>query len=78
MRFLKLLYKYWMKFAKVLGRIQTVILLFFIFFLVIGPIALISFICRKDFLDKRSGDKESYWRNRPADDPCMESLKRQF
>ncbi len=78
MPFLKLLYKYWMKFAKVLGRIQTVILLFLIFFLVIGPITLISFICRKDFLDKRFVDKESYWHHRPSDDPGLESLKRQF
>jgi len=67
-----------MKFAKILGKIQTVILLFLIYFFVIGPISIISIISRKDFLDKRSADKESYWNERPADDPGLESCKRQF
>jgi hypothetical protein len=67
-----------MKFAKVLGRIQTVILLFLIYLFVIGPISVIALICRKDFLDKRFIDKESYWRQRPSDDLSLESSKRQF
>lgn len=78
MRILKLIYQYWMKFARVLGRIQTAIILFLIYFLCLGPISLISFIFRRDFLDKRFVDKPTFWRARPEELPTLESSKRQF
>jgi len=78
MEFLKLLYRYWMKFAKALGKIQAAILLFFIYYLVVGPIAVIAFIFRKDFLDKKFADKETFWGDRSPDAIDLESCKRQF
>jgi len=78
MRLFKNLYKYWMKFAKVLGRVQTVIILFFIYFIGIGVIAIISFIFRKDFLDKRFNGNASFWRDRTAPTPNLENCRRQF
>ena len=78
MKILKVLYKYWMKFAHVLGRVQTAILLFLIYFLSVGTIALISFIFRKDFLDKKFADKESFWADRGDPPPSLENCRRQF
>ncbi len=67
-----------MKFAKVLGRIQSVIILFFIYFVGVGIIWLVSFIFRKDFLDKKLNDKISFWQARHVDVPNLENSKRQF
>ena len=76
--FFKTLYRYWMKFAKVLGKIQTAIILFFIYFIGVGVISIIAFIFRRDFLDKRLAGKESFWRDRIASTPNLENCKRQF
>lgn len=75
---LKFLYKCWMKFARVLGKIQTTIILSFIYFIGVGTIAIISSIFRKDFLDKRFIDRESFWRDRASKPPTLEDCKRQF
>lgn len=75
---LKILYKYWMKFVKVLGRVQTTIILFLIYFLGVGMISLISFILRRDFLDKRLTDRSTFWNDRPAKIPTLDDCKRQF
>lgn len=75
----KTLYDLWMKFARILGRIQTTIILFFIYFFGIGLIAVIAFIFRKDFLDKGPArDRESFWKPRAAQKPDLENAKRQF
>ncbi len=78
MKLLKILYDYWMKFAKVLGKIQTVILLFLIYFIGVGAISIIAFIFRRDFLDKRLVEKESFWRDRAHETPTLENCARQF
>ena len=78
MKILKVLYKYWMRFAHVLGRIQTAIMLFFIYFVGVGTIALISFVFRKDFLDKRLADRESFWGDRIDSSPSLKNCRRQF
>lgn len=77
-KFFKTLYEYWMKFAKILGKIQTTIILFFIYFIVLGTVSIISFISRKDFLDKALTDEETFWRTRIAKIPTLEDSKRQF
>ncbi|MBI5144452.1 MAG: hypothetical protein HZA30_05240 [Candidatus Omnitrophica bacterium] len=78
MVYLKILYKYWMKFARILGRIQTTIILFLIYFIGIGTISIISFIFRKDFLDKALTGKKSFWHDRTNKIPTLEDCKRQF
>ncbi len=78
-RFLKALYNIWMSFARIFGKVQTAIILFLIYFLGIGIIAGMSFIFRKDFLDKGlAKDKETFWRPREAEKPTLENSKRQF
>ncbi len=67
-----------MKFAKVLGKIQTTIILFLIYFIGVGVISIIAFITRRDFLDKRLTDQESFWRDRENKIPTLEDCKRQF
>ena len=78
MKILKVIYSAWMKFAKVLGKIQSTILLFLIYFIGVGTVSLTSFIFRKDFLDKRRTDKESFWRDRTAETPDLANCKKQF
>lgn len=67
-----------MKFVKILGKIQTTIILFLIYFLGVGIISLIAFLFRRDFLDKRLRDEDTFWRDRPARISTLEDCKRQF
>lgn len=76
--FLKIIYKYWMKFARILGRIQTAIILSLIYFIGVGIISILSFLLRKDFLDKALTDRQSFWRDRINKPPTLEDCKRQF
>ena len=77
--FFRILYNAWMKFAGVLGRIQTFILLFIIYFLGIGFMAVISFIFMRDLLGKNLKDKgTTFWHPREARKADMENSKRQF
>lgn len=78
MKFLKIIYAYWMKFARTLGRIQSAIILFLIYFIGIGAVAVVSFILRKDFLDKRMKDKDSFWLDTVQEPVTPETLRRQF
>lgn len=75
---LSVIYSRWMKFARVLGKIQTTVILFVIYFISVGMISIISFILRKDFLDKKFVDEESYWRNRTGEASTLKNCKRQF
>ena len=67
-----------MIFARTLGLIQTTIILFVVYFAGVGVISMISFLFRRDFLDKRLIDKESFWRDRISLPPTFENSKRQF
>ena len=63
-QFFKALYRGWMKFAHVLGRINTAILLTLFYFLFLGLAKLITVISRADLLDNRWKDRPSFWRGR--------------
>jgi len=52
-------YRWWMSFAAALGWINTRVLLFLIFYLVVTPIGLIMRIARRSPLDVAK--KDSYW-----------------
>ena len=77
-QFLNTLYRYWMIFAKKLAIIPTTIILSLIYVIAVGPIAIANFIMRKDILNKRFADKDSFWLDKEhvATDP--ERCKRQF
>ncbi|OGP82152.1 MAG: hypothetical protein A2Y95_02005 [Deltaproteobacteria bacterium RBG_13_65_10] len=50
----------WMVFALWLGKIQTAILLSLVYFLAIGPTAIVSRLGRRDLLGLREPKDESY------------------
>jgi hypothetical protein len=56
----------WMKFAHILGTINTRILLFLIFYLFLTPIALLYRIFKGDFMMLRRDEekRKSYWMKR--------------
>ena len=63
-RFLKALYRIWMKFAHLIGRVNTAILLTLFYFLFLGVAKLATVLGRKDLLDTAWKDRASYWKKR--------------
>ena len=71
-----ILLKYWLKFAHILGVINTKIILTLIFFIFFTPLGLFMKLFRIDILTKKiSFTKDSYWINRKEK---PEELKYQF
>ena len=62
--FLKSVYRGWMKVAHVIGKINTTVLLTVFYVIVIGIAKAVVFSARKDLLDERWRDRESYWKKR--------------
>lgn len=62
--FLKWLYRGWMKFAHILGKINTTILLTIFYFVFLALAKLAVWVGRKDLLDESWKDRESYWKKR--------------
>jgi hypothetical protein len=66
---LKPLYVVWMKFAFVLGWINTRILLGVFFFLILSPVAVVLRLLGKDPLDRRiDSSAKSYWKRKPLEE----------
>ncbi len=78
MKFFKVIYNGWMKVVKVIGRVQTVILLTLIYFIGVGLIGIIFFILRRDMLGKKLKKGLSFWRGRQSLKSDLESSKRLF
>ncbi len=76
---LKPLYIIWMKFAFILGWINTRIILLIIFYLLFTPIGIGIKIIRLDLLDRRI-DKNSlsYWKKKEKSGSGREGYERQF
>ena len=72
------LYLRWMAFARILGRINTMLLLTIAYVVIIGPVAIVFRILRTDLLDRRSEDRSSYWYDREHEDRSLERSSRQF
>jgi hypothetical protein len=69
----------WMHFARMLGRINTVVLLSVIYVAVIGVMALFAKLLNKDPLKKKiRPDQMSYWSARKSAVPTMNRNKFQF
>ncbi len=66
MNILKLIYGIILKMAHFVGRINTFILISFFYFAFIGLAKLGHVLLRKDPLDRRWKDRDSYWRKRNA------------
>jgi len=61
---LKQLYRTWMAFAHILGRINTTILLTVFYFSFLGVAKIIMVLSRKDLLDSKWKDRSNYWKRR--------------
>ena len=65
-------YKIWMKFAKILGFVNTTIIMLVLFYSIFTPIALILRFLGKDLLDKKiDKNKTSYWIKRESQPVSM-------
>ena len=53
--------KLWFKFGIFLGRIISPIIMGIIFFLIVTPIGLVMRLLRKDILNLKFNNKETYW-----------------
>lgn len=64
MTWLKRLYQGWLKFAHLIGRVNTAILLTLFYFLFLGVAKFVTVLGRKDLLDSAWKDRASYWKRR--------------
>lgn len=62
---LRPLYRGWMSLAIVMGQVVSRLLLSLVFYLVVTPVGLVMRLAGKDPMDRRLGDRDSYWRPRP-------------
>ena len=78
-RVLRPLYLAWMKFAIVLGWINTRLLLGIFFYLVLTPIGLVLKLSGKDLLDRKIDRQAvSYWKKREGGTVAREQYERLF
>ncbi len=76
---LKPIFTVWMKFAFVLGWVNTRIIITLIFFLVITPIGLVMRVWKSDLLaEKWDKDAETYWHKIERLQSLKEHFERQF
>ena len=67
--------KVWMKFGFILGKIVSPIVMGFIFFAVVTPIGIIMRVLRKDILNLKKNDQNTYWIKK---DNKNNNMKNQF
>ena len=65
----------WFKFGIILGKVFSPIVMGIIFFLVVTPIALIMRILRKDILNLKFNENDTYWIDKKGP---KSSMKNQF
>lgn len=71
-------YAGWMRFAHVLGIINTTVLLSLVFLLVVLPMRAIWWALRKDPLMVRKTKLTSMWRAREQDEPSLDERRHPF
>ena len=69
------LYKYWIKLGELLGKIISPVVMAFVYFVVITPIAIIIRLFGKDLLSIKFSKMPSYWIKRQKN---IGSMKKQF
>ena len=74
-KYLTPLNRFWMKFGLFLGKIISPIVMGIVFFLVVTPIGIIMKIFRKDLLNIKHNQNQSYWLHRKNK---FGSMKKQF
>lgn len=76
--FRRVLFNYWMKFARILGIVNTNILLTLFYVIIIGPMAVMMKLWGKDLLDRKAEERSSYWYDKESQKPDLERSKHQF
>jgi hypothetical protein len=59
------------------GLVQNFLILAIVYFVFIGPLALITRMVGCDFLLLRPSGRETFWRERRATEPTLERARRQ-
>jgi len=78
-RLLRPIYSGWMKVARMILWVNTVVLLSFVFFLVFTTLALIFRLIKRDILDEQiEKDRDSYWVERQSPESTTERFRRMF
>jgi hypothetical protein len=77
-QFFSLLWRGWMKFAHILGVINTKILLTITYFVVLAVAAIIRMLVRADLLDRKMEKKPTYYHNREPFKDTLETVRRTF
>lgn len=76
---LKPVYVIWMKLAFILGWVNTRLILFALFYLLITPIAVMLKLFRNDLLEKKiEKERPSYWKRKEAKEFLKDDYERQF
>jgi hypothetical protein len=76
---LRTLKQKWLFFAQKVGQVNTAILLSIVYFFVIGIMALVAKLLRKDLLNKKMKPTQtSYWLDRDSGEQTLERHKYQF
>ena len=63
-KFLTPLYNLWMKFGLILGKVVSPVVMGFIYFFVISPIAIMMKLLGRDELRLKKAQRSSYWQKR--------------
>jgi hypothetical protein len=75
---LSLIWRGWMKFAHILGYINTRILLTVTYFVIFAIAGIIRFFARADLLDRKMNRQPTYYRNREPFKDTIQTVRRQF
>lgn len=68
----------WMKLAGILGYVNSRILLFLLFYLLITPYGIVSRLVGRDPLNRRGAAKTTYWLPRKTSRQTREQFERSF
>lgn len=74
----RIAYEYWMKFARALGKVNALVLLTLVYFVFIGPGAIVLKILRRDLLNRKAEPGSTYWYSKEQEETTLERSKRQF
>ena len=72
------LWKGWMAFAKAIGYVQTRIILFIFYVLILGPVSIFLRLFRVNIMSIEPEKKQSFWQAKAPMDETLEGLQRQF
>ena len=78
-KFIYAIKRMWLLFARMLGKVNTFLLLSLVYLVVIGFMSLLMRLFRKDLLQKKMDIKQgSYWQTRKLNEQTLDRYKYQF